>query len=106
MLASAAPLSAAATIATIIRRLTDRIMPQISKGGDRTAMMSAFVLLIAVLPTAGALRLAVTGAAGYLGAEVACLATEQGHSVRAVVKEGPLPAAGGLSTSASGRTAR
>ena len=34
------------------------------------------------------LKLAVTGAAGYLGAEVACRAAAQGHYVRAVVKHG------------------
>ena len=45
-------------------------------------------LALAVLHAATALRIAVTGAAGYLGAEIACMATSQGHSVRAVVKEG------------------
>mmetsp|Transcript_44827 Transcript_44827/g.74399 ORF Transcript_44827/g.74399 Transcript_44827/m.74399 type:complete len:333 (+) Transcript_44827:90-1088(+) len=43
--------------------------------------------VVTLLPH-GALRLAVTGAAGYLGAEIACLAASQGHYVRAVVKEG------------------
>ena len=47
----------------------------------------ALILLAGSLPTS-ALRLAVTGAAGYLGAEVACRAASQGHQVRAIVKEG------------------
>lgn len=45
-------------------------------------------LLLLALPHALALRIAVTGAAGYLGAEVAHLASAQGHHVRAVVKDG------------------
>ena len=45
-------------------------------------------LLSCTLVSVGALRLAVTGAAGYLGAEIACLAAAQGHDVRAVVKDG------------------
>ena len=46
-------------------------------------------VLALLLPCAtAALRLVVTGAAGYLGAEIACLASEQGHHVTAVVKSG------------------
>ena len=45
---------------------------------------SALVLLH--LPHIVALKLTVTGAAGYLGAEIACRAAEQGHEVRAVVR--------------------
>ena len=45
-------------------------------------------LLFILLPSATALRLVVTGAAGYLGAEVACMAASAGHEVTAVVKTG------------------
>ena len=48
-------------------------------------MLAALLLLS---HGAAALNVAVTGAAGYLGAEIACMAAAQGHSVRAVIKEG------------------
>lgn len=48
----------------------------------------AKLFIVLTLTPTTALRLAVTGAAGYLGAEIACLAAEQGHQVRAVVKHG------------------
>ena len=44
------------------------------------------VLLSLHFAVVSSLRLAVTGAGGYLGAEIACAAAEQGHAVRAVVR--------------------
>eukprot|EP00967_Tisochrysis_lutea_P136406 scaffold243338_cov31-Tisochrysis_lutea.AAC.3 len=45
------------------------------------------LLLAGLVPApAAALRLAVTGANGYLGNEIVCRAFEQGHSVRAVLR--------------------
>ena len=54
---------------------------------------SVMILLLSLLShSALAMRLVVTGAAGYLGAEIACLAAEQGHQVTAVIKTGQLSA--------------
>ena len=52
---------------------------------SRSVLLASVLLL---LHAAAALRIAVTGAAGYLGAEIACLARDQGHHVVAVVKSG------------------
>ena len=48
--------------------------------------MRTLALLWLRLAVVSPLRLAVTGAGGYLGAEIACAAAEQGHAVRAVVR--------------------
>lgn len=49
-------------------------------------MAGTCVLMLSALSVVAALKLAVTGAGGYLGAEIACAAEEQGHEVRAVLR--------------------
>ena len=49
------------------------------------------LLAMLLISSTAALRIAVTGAAGYLGSEVAWLAASQGHTVRAIVRTGSRP---------------
>jgi dihydroflavonol-4-reductase len=46
------------------------------------------LVMIVIVPSSHALRLTVTGASGYLGAEIVAQAAAQGHHVRAVLRDG------------------
>lgn len=53
--------------------------------------MLVAVIALALVEPLSALRIAVTGATGYLGAEVVCQAVAQGHQVRAVLRSSEQP---------------